>query len=118
MKKWINTKVVLEWNGKEYVENYVEGYFHYGSMALCAVTLYAGAGGAGAPGAGGNGGTVIFITSHLTKPLIDASLTGIYADVSGGTRGTRGQTGGDGANLGYSGHANHGEDGIYIKIIL
>jgi|TARA_R110002051_G_scaffold145245_2_gene218229 hypothetical protein len=116
MKKWINTKVVLEWNGKEYVENYVEGYFHYGTMALCDVTYYAGAGGGGAGGAGGNGGTVIFITSHLTKPLIDVS--GVYADVTGGTKGARGETGGDGAALGYSGHANNGQDGIYIKIIL
>ncbi len=33
-KRWINTKVVLEWNGQQYVKTQGEGYWYDGPMAL------------------------------------------------------------------------------------
>jgi len=115
--RWINTKVIYSWNGSKYIEKYVEGYYHYGDLALCDVLVEAGAGGGGGGGAGGSGGTVVFITSHLTQPLIDDSS--IYATVNGGSGGAGGETGGDASTYGTTGYTGGtGTTGKYIKIIL
>jgi len=116
MKRWINTKVVLEWNGSTYIEKTVDGYWYDGEMALCDVTKYAGEGGGGAGGAGGNGGIVIFITSNLSIPFIDTGH--VTAQVGKGLKGNRGATADDGSTWGYSGAATDGKDGKYIEIIM
>tara|TARA_R100001244_G_scaffold129750_1_gene101397 strand:+ start:44 stop:364 length:321 start_codon:yes stop_codon:yes gene_type:complete len=33
--KWINTKVEFGWDGSQYTEQYSEGYWYDGEMALC-----------------------------------------------------------------------------------
>jgi hypothetical protein len=37
-KRWINTKVEFIWDGSQYVEQSVDGYWYDGEMALCTVT--------------------------------------------------------------------------------
>ena len=114
--RWINTKVILEWNGSSYIEKVVEGYFHYGDLALCDVLVHAGEGGGG--GAGGSGGTVVLITSHLSKGLIDGGS--IVAQVQGGVKGDGGENGGNASEYGNrkGEDGGTGQTGTYIKIIL
>ena len=112
-KRWINTKVVFEWDGEKYVEKYVEGYEYEGELALATETVHAGSGGGAGGGGGGNGGILVFITSSLAKPLIDNGT--ITFDVSKGVRGGYGQggSGSTGAGWGVTGN-----DGQLIKIIM
>ena len=54
-KRWINTRVIFEWDGTQYVEKTVEGYWYEGQLSLADVNHYAGHGAGGGGGAGGNG---------------------------------------------------------------
>lgn len=110
-KRWINTKVVFKWDGEKYIETYAEGYEYEGELALAAETIHAGDGGGAGGGGGGNGGILVFITSSLTKPLIDDGT--ITFDVSKGIRG------GYGAGVAnQAGWGTTGNDGQLIKIIM
>ena len=37
-RRWINTRVEFIWDGSQYVEQYSEGYWYDGEMALCTST--------------------------------------------------------------------------------
>tara|TARA_B100000470_G_C19780490_1_gene387478 strand:- start:941 stop:1285 length:345 start_codon:yes stop_codon:yes gene_type:complete len=112
-KKWINTKVVFEWDGDKYVEKIVEGYYYDGELSLAVETRYAGNGGGAGGGGGGNGGILVFITSSLAKPRIDDGT--ILFDVSKGDRGQYGQGGGGSSGAGWG---TTGYDGELIKIVM
>lgn len=114
MKRWINTKVVFEWDGEKYVEKYVEGYNYEGELSLAAVTVRSGYGGGAGGGGGGNGGNVVLITTSLSKPLIDSN--NIAYDVSKGVRGQYGVGGGTGMTS--AGWGVTGYDGTIIEIIM
>lgn len=116
--KWINTKVVFEWNGFEYIERIVEGYWYKGELALADEPINAGHGGGGGGGAGGNGGAVVLIMSNLAQSLLDSGK--IVVEVDGGTGGTNdannvsygGLAGGDVNNGASSNHGVKGTDGL------
>lgn len=114
MKRWINTKVIFEWDGDKYVEKYVEGYDYEGELSLAAQTFRSGYGGGGGGGAGGNGGNVVLITSRLSQSLIDDGK--VVYDVSKGVRGQYGEGGGPGMTS--AGWGVTGEDGTIIEIIM
>ena len=109
--KWINTKVVLEWDGEKYVETYTDGYYYNGELALCDVNVHAGYGGGGGGGGAGNGGVVVFVTSNLAVDLIENSI--IQFDVSGGTKGSGGSSTGNNG-----GHGSDGLNGELIKVVM
>ena len=46
-KRWINTRVIFEWDGTQYVEKTVEGYWYEGQLSLADVNHYAGHGAGG-----------------------------------------------------------------------
>jgi hypothetical protein len=105
-KRWINTKVVFEWNGSKYIEKIVEGYWYDGALAFADEVENAGHGGGGGGGAGGNGGAVVLIISNLAAALIDSGK--IIVEVTGGNGGTRGLangavSGGNSSNHGIAG---------------
>ena len=122
MKRWINTKVVLEWDGEQYVETYAEGYNYEGDMALCAFDPYSGYGGGAGGGAGGNGGVVVLITSQLSKPFLDSGK--VDYTVQAGERGGYGNGGSGSSWAGWGGVGGPGSsatrafDGEIIKIIM
>lgn len=109
MSKWINTKVVFEWNGERYVEKYSEGYIYNGELSLCAE------GGPGG-GAGGAGGVTRAITRlevldphvvQLMRDVMDSSETAprlkVSARAAGGGGGGEGDSTTNGAQAGIDG---------------
>ena len=118
-KKWINTKVVFEWDGEKYVEIYVDGYYYNGALDLCAEDFNAGFGAGGGGGGGGNGGVIVFITSNLSVPLIDNGT--ILYNVTKGYRGVRGLAGGNvhnGTDAQHGVNGTDGSDGELVQIIM
>ena len=118
-KSWINTRVIFEWDGTQYVEKTVEGYWYEGQLSLADVNHYAGHGAGGGGGAGGNGGMVILITSNLSQPLIDDSI--LVVDVSKGQKGTKGFCGGssgNGTNSNHGSDANNAANGINMTVVV
>ena len=118
-KKWINTKVVFEWDGEKYVETYVDGYYYNGALDLCAEDYNAGFGAGGGGGGGGNGGVIVFITSNLSIPLIDNGT--IAYNISKGLKGDAGYAGGASGNGTSAQHGidgTDGSDGELVQIIM
>jgi|TARA_Y100000310_G_scaffold142695_1_gene142188 hypothetical protein len=101
-RKWINRKVVFEWDGEKYVEIYADKYLYEGEIQYAA-NYTPGNGGGGGGGGGGNGGVIVLITSHLSKTAIDAGAVTVSA--AAGAAGASGAvgTGGGGGNNGVAG---------------
>ena len=108
MNKWINTKVVFEWDGEKYIERYSEGYLYDGELSLCAV-------GGAEGGAGGSASVTRAITRlevldphvvQLMRDVMDSSETAPRLKVQAGAAG-----GGGGGGAASSGTGGAGGEG-------
>ena len=118
-KRWINTKVVLEWNGTQYIEKLIEGFWYEGELALADLPVNAGHGGGGGGGASGSGGVVVLLVSNLSaQEMADGKLV---VEVGNGNVGAKGLAGGNenNGNAGNHGVAgNNGAGGTDITQII